>query len=92
LWEGVRENGQKSGVEDGVPRLYVEGENQAEEEMRRPIDLIVGKIEELHDDKCAGWEAFYRKDYENEELREEIVRLKTIIRDLQKGIRKRYGK
>lgn len=60
--------------------------------MSRQIDLVVGKIEELEIDRMAGWEAFYKKDYENDELREEIARLKQIIRDLQKGIKARRKK
>jgi hypothetical protein len=52
--------------------------------MSRPIDLVIGKIEEMHEDKCAGWEAFYKKDYENEMLREEIAELKQKVRNLQR--------
>jgi len=56
--------------------------------MGRPIDLVIGKIEEIHNDRCAGWEAFYKKDYENEELREEIAKLKAEIRRLKSGSKK----
>lgn len=51
--------------------------------MGRPIDLVIGKIEEMHEDRCAGWQAYYKKDYENDELREEIARLKATIRQLK---------
>lgn len=56
--------------------------------MGRPIDLVIGKIEDLENDRQAGWEAFYRKDYENEELREEIAKLKDEIRRLKIGRKK----
>ena len=53
--------------------------------MGRPIDLVIGKIEDLETDRLAGWEAYYKKDYENEELREEIARLKAVIRKLRES-------
>lgn len=56
--------------------------------MGRPIDLVIGKIEDLEDDRNAGWSAYYKKDYENEELREEIARLKAEIRRLKSGRKK----
>lgn len=52
--------------------------------MGRPIDFVIGKIEDIESDRQAGWEAFYRKDYENEELREEIAKLNKIIRNLRR--------
>lgn len=60
--------------------------------MAKPIDLVIGSIQSMEHDRCAGWQAFYRKDYECDDLREEIARLKVIIRDLQKGIRDRRKK
>ena len=56
--------------------------------MGRPIDLVIGKIEEIHQDRCAGWQAFNKKDFENEELREEIAKLKAEIRRLKSGGKK----
>jgi cell division protein FtsB len=56
--------------------------------MGRQIDYVVGKIEDLEDDRQAGWEAFYKKDYENEALREEIAKLKAEIRRLKSGSKK----
>lgn len=53
--------------------------------MSRPIDLVIGKIEDIETDRLAGWQAFYKKDYENEELREEIAKLKAEIRRLKSG-------
>ena len=50
----------------------------------KQVDFICGKIENLEHDRCAGWEAFYKKDYENEELREEIAKLNKIIRNLRR--------
>ena len=46
----------------------------------RPVDLIVGKIEDMHHEMCAGWKAFRKKDDENDELRLEIERLKKLLR------------
>ena len=57
--------------------------------MGKQIDYVVGRIDEMDDDRHAGWEAFYRKDYENEELREEIADLKAQIRKLQTKARKK---
>lgn len=51
----------------------------------KQVDFICGKIENLEHDRCAGWEAFYKKDYENEKLREEIAKLKAEIRRLKSG-------
>lgn len=56
--------------------------------MGKPIDLVIGKIEDLENDRQAAWEAFYKKDYENEELREEIAELKAEIRRLKSGTKK----
>jgi cell division protein FtsB len=56
--------------------------------MGRQVDYVVGKIEALEDDRQAGWEAFYKKDYENEKLREEIAKLKSDIRRLKSGSKK----
>lgn len=42
----------------------------------RPIDLIVGSITQMNDDCRAGWQAFYRKDAECDELKKEIEKLK----------------
>lgn len=53
--------------------------------MGRPIDFVIGKIEDIESDRQAGWNAFYKKDYENEELREEIAKLKAEIRRLKGG-------
>jgi len=53
--------------------------------MSRPIDLLIGKIEELHSDRNAGWEAFFKSEYRMDELVDEIVRLKAEIRRLKNG-------
>jgi hypothetical protein len=53
--------------------------------MARPLDLIIGKIEELHQDKCAGWDAFYKADYELDKAIDEIAKLKKQIKELKSG-------
>lgn len=54
----------------------------------KPVDLVVGKIEEMEHDRCAGWDAYYKKDYENDELRRELAKLKAEIRRLKGGAKK----
>lgn len=58
---------------------------QEESTLGRPIDYIIGRIEELDSDRSAGWEAFYKVDYENEKLKEEIARLKKELRENRRG-------
>jgi hypothetical protein len=60
--------------------------------MTRPIDLVIGAIHDMNDDRLSGWSAYFAADTEREKLEEEVKRLKTIIRDLQKGIRRKYGR
>lgn len=56
--------------------------------MAKPVDLVIGSIQNMEHDRCAGWSAFYKADYENEELREEIAKLKAEIRRLKNGLQK----
>jgi hypothetical protein len=49
----------------------------------RPIDYIIGSIQNLNDDSRAGWQAFYRKDAECDQLRLEIKKLKATISRLR---------
>ena len=51
--------------------------------MGKQIDYVVGRIDEMDSDRNAAWEAFYRVEYENEKLREEIADLKAEIRRLK---------
>ena len=53
--------------------------------MPKPIDLVVGQIRNLDYDRHAGWEAFFKMEYENEKLKEEVERLKKEIRRLKSG-------
>jgi hypothetical protein len=53
--------------------------------MGRPIELVVGKIMDLEDDRCAGWQAFYKVDYELAKAIDEIADLKAEIRRLKRG-------
>jgi len=62
------------------------------EEMIRPIDLIIGKIEELHSDRNTGWEAFFKADYQVEKLIDEIADLKKEIKRLKELLRRRSGR
>jgi hypothetical protein len=54
-----------------------------EENMAKAIDYVIGTIKNLEHDRCAGWDAFYAADYRLDKYREEIVRLKKIIRELR---------
>jgi hypothetical protein len=43
----------------------------------KPIDLVIGKIEALYDEKEAGWKAYFEADSEIQRLRAIIKRLKN---------------
>lgn len=58
--------------------------------MAKPVDLIVGSIKNLEHDRCAGWEAFYRIDYENDKMKELIKKLKGEVKRLKKILRGDY--
>jgi hypothetical protein len=60
--------------------------------MGRPIDLVVGAIHDMNDDRMSAWSAYFAADTEREKLEDEVKKLKTIIKDLQKGIRRKYGR
>lgn len=62
--------------------------------MENQADYVIGKIAQLENDRQAGWEAFYKKDYECEELREELAKLKETIRRLNNGseVTRKLGK
>jgi peptidoglycan hydrolase CwlO-like protein len=57
--------------------------------MSRPIDLIIGKIEELYSDRNAGWEAFFKADYAMDKLVDEIADLKKEVKRLKEKIKSR---
>ena len=48
--------------------------------MTRPVDLVVGAIHDMNDDRLAGWRAFMSKDCECERLRSELERLKKLLK------------
>jgi hypothetical protein len=50
----------------------------------KPLDVIFQSINQMDVDRHAGWQAFYRKDAECDELRLEIKRLKSTISRLRK--------
>lgn len=58
--------------------------------MAKQVDLICGSIQSLEHDRCAGWDAFYKKDYENEKLMDEIKKLKEEVKRLKKILRGDY--
>ena len=43
---------------------------------------ILGMIDDLEKDRLAGWHAFFKKDYENEELKRENERLSKLVEEL----------
>jgi hypothetical protein len=48
--------------------------------MGRPVDLVVGAIHDMNNDRLAGWNAFMRSDCECEKLRAEVDRLKKLLK------------
>lgn len=42
----------------------------------RQIDFVIGKIEQLNNDKEAGWEAYFQLEYKYEELLEKYNKLR----------------
>jgi len=48
--------------------------------MRRPVDLVVGAIYDLNDDRQAGWSAYFAADIERDKLIAEVERLRKLLR------------
>mgnify|MGYP001613964235 CR=1 FL=1 len=53
--------------------------------MGRQIDLVIGEIHDLNDDRLAGWSAYFAADNHREALEDEIKKLKEQIRRLKNG-------
>jgi hypothetical protein len=48
--------------------------------MGRPIDLIIGAIYDLNDDRNSGWSAYFAADERAEKAEKEVERLKKLLR------------
>jgi hypothetical protein len=48
--------------------------------MGRQVDLVVGAIYDMNDDRMAGWSAYFAADTEREKMAEEIKRLKKLLK------------
>ena len=48
--------------------------------MARPVDLIIGNIKLIENDRLSGWEAFFKKDKECESLRKELELIKRKLK------------
>jgi cell division protein FtsB len=53
--------------------------------MGRPIDLVVGAIHDMNDDRMSAWSAYFATDTEREKLEDEVKKLKEQIRRLKGG-------
>jgi cell division protein FtsB len=51
-------------------------------------DLIIGKVEALYQDRNAAWEAYFKSEYRQDEMQDEIIKLKEKIRRLEDGLQK----
>jgi hypothetical protein len=62
--------------------------------MGKQIDLVVGAIYDMNDDRQAGWSAYFAADSDRERLIDEIVDLKAEIKRLKEKLngRKKQGK
>jgi len=47
--------------------------------MGRPIDLVIGAIHDMNDDRLSGWSAYFAADTEREKLEDEVKRLKKLL-------------
>jgi cell division protein FtsB len=56
--------------------------------MTRPIDLVIGAIHDMNDDRLSGWSAYFAADTEREKLVDEVKKLKEQIRRLKSGSKK----
>ncbi len=61
----------------------------------KPIDLVVGAIYDLNDDRQAGWSAYFAADNDRDKIideladvKEENKRLRQIIKELKNGRKK----
>lgn len=43
---------------------------------------LMSAIQEMEKDRCAGWEAFFKADYERDELKKENKRLSKLVEKL----------
>ena len=59
-----------------------------ENKMSRPIDLVVGAIYDMNDDRLSGWNAYFAADLERDKLEDEVKKLKEQIRRLRGGHKK----
>ena len=48
--------------------------------MTRPVDLVVGAIHDMNNDRLAGWNAYMRCDCQCEKLKSEVERLKKLLK------------
>jgi cell division protein FtsB len=56
--------------------------------MSRPIDLVIGAIHDMNDDRLSGWSAYFAADTEREKLEDEVKKLREQIRRLKSGSKK----
>ena len=48
--------------------------------MTKSIDLVIGAIHDMNDDRLSGWSAYFAADTERERLEDEVKRLKKLLR------------
>jgi hypothetical protein len=56
--------------------------------MSRSIDLVIGAIHDMNDDRLSGWSAYFAADTEREKLEDEVKKLKEQIRRIKSGRKK----
>ena len=56
--------------------------------MGRPIDLVVGAIYDMNDDRLSAWNSYVAADNERERLEEREKKKNKLIKELKDEIRR----
>jgi hypothetical protein len=59
--------------------------------MGRPIDLVIGAIHDMNDDRLSGWSAYIAADTERERLEDRDKKNSKLIKELREEIRRLKG-